>query len=157
MMNLFDAICDNFMYAVNHGIWSPELRMDGWVTHCNSFVHAVSSKMGYTGFWDTNRKGPMMANDMIDLMLKEIDWMKEKDGDMAQFHANQGSLVIAGQKADGHGHICIIRPGEMFYSAKWLKSVPRCANVGKDVFIDKAVNFAFQTEPDYFVLKRMLV
>lgn len=152
---LFDSICENFMLAINNGIWTPFLNADGtWTTHCNSFVHAVASKMGYKGFWQGY---PIMANNMVELMLQEVDWMKEKDGEMAQYHANQGSLVIAGQKSEGHGHVCVIRPGNMIFSGKWNKTVPKCANVGKDVFLGKGVNFSFQTEPDYFCLKSSLV
>lgn len=154
--SIFDAICDNFMLAVNNGIWAPKQNSGGLTTYCNYFVYAVCSKMGYKGFWSSDRKGPLMANEMIDLMSKEVDWMKEKDGNMGQYHANIGSLVIAAQKADVHGHVAVVRPGEMIYSGKWGKLVPRIANVGKDVFIDKGVNFAFAEEPAYFVLKSSL-
>jgi len=41
----------------------------------------------------------------------------------------------------------------MQYSGHWNKSVPRVANVGKDVFIDKTCAYAFEKEPDYYVWK----
>lgn len=150
---LCDAISDNFMKAVNHGPWSPTLDSQGnWTTYCNWFVGSVSKAVGCQDLWPNGDPSPKLANEMYDILNKSTAWMKEIDGKMAQFHANQGCLVLAAKKnPDGHGHICLIRPGQMVYSGHWNKSAPRCMNVGISVFIDKTLAYAFETEPDYFV------
>jgi len=64
------------------------------------------------------------------------------------------SLIIAGQKAKGHGHVCIVSPlGGTTYSSKWKKEVCNVANVGKDVFENKGLNWAFATEPTLYIYK----
>jgi hypothetical protein len=94
---------------------------------------------------------------MIDIMANlEGKWLSIS-GANAQYHANQGALVIAGLKNnDGHGHVCIVRPGIIQHSNTWQAEAPRVMNVGKTVFIDKKASFAFKEIPQYFVLKEMI-
>jgi len=85
------------------------------------------------------------------------EW-QEVDGATAQMLANAGSLVIAAQgNPSGHGHVCIVRPGRVTYSGKWLRGdVPKVANVSRPEFcrIDRGANFAFAESPQYYALKK---
>lgn len=148
---LVDALCENFMLAINNGRWVPVLNSDGnWITHCNDFVSTVAQRLGYGLLIGK------MANDIYDFISTSDDWQKEASPDLAQLHATEGALVIAAQKGFPHGHVCIVRPGNMVMSGKWNTNVPKVVNVGKDVFMDKGVNWAFETPPEYFCLKSMI-
>jgi len=139
---LIDAICE----AYDNPAWKPK---DG-KTYCNYVVNFICKQFGYTAF-DT-KPWPFLANSMVQHMRKNrTEWMAIEPG-FAQDFANRGSLVVAGQEREGHGHVCVIRPGYPVESAKWDKRVPKVMNIGKDVFIAKAVNWAFEKEPEYFVL-----
>jgi hypothetical protein len=122
-------------------------------TYCNQFIQYICSALGYIDF-----KG-MNANQMIDFMEKDgSGWIKSADHRFAQDSANAGVLVIAGRKAAGHGHVCLIVPGVLEKSGNWCASVPKCVNVGGDVFFGKKISFAFRSEDkcDYFALAKML-
>ena len=67
---------------------------------------------------------------------------------LAQDAANNGQLVIAGMKADPHGHVCVVRPGIAGTSGHWVGAVvPKVLNIGETNFIGKGLNFAFQEIP----------
>lgn len=154
--NLTDAICAAFMKALPKQPWAPIFNDDGSVntTFCNCFVESVARAMGYTKFWHADRNEPMTADEMFEAMTLSDEWMIEVSGAMAQIHANNGALVIAAiLNPQGHGHVCIVRPGNTVTSGHWGKQAPRVANVGKDVFIDKDAAYAFVPEPSYFTLK----
>lgn len=156
IIKLIDSICDNFMNGYPGRNWAPQRGDSNLVTYCNYFVNGVCKAMGYDGFTNGGKTHPMLANDMVDFMSDDKNgWMKVSC-DVAQAHANSGALVIAGQKENGHGHVCIVRPGTIGYSPNWGTKTPRVANIGKDVFIDKYGSYAFQKEPSYFVLKEMI-
>lgn len=134
------------------------------VTDCNRFVYDVLSQFGYTKFWDEKEKRPILANDMYDAFLMNGDWI-EVAGDIAQFHANNGALVIAGWKNldGGHGHVCVVRPGIAESSGSWhvtTESVPKVANVSDPELcrLDRKASFAFSSDkiPKYFVKKDMI-
>jgi len=109
-------------------------------THCNSFVSGVMNKLNYFAF------DGRVANTIIDIMeFEKYKWQKIQVSDW-----NQLDLVIAGQKGEIHGHICILIAGEFIESGKWAKKVPLCANIGSDNFYGKGVNFVFRTEPIYY-------
>jgi len=150
---LTDAICENFMLAINSGPWAPRVNEDMSITtHCNQFVNGVAKSINYFGFWPSNRAESMLANDIYALVWGSPEWTNI-EGSVAQDHANNGAFVIAVQDEDPHGHVCVIRPGAMTLSTKWNKSVPKCVNVGATVFLDKGVNWAFgEREPQYFLL-----
>ena len=156
---LIDAICENFMNALPGKPWAPVYDGDTLVrTFCDFFVSGVV-KLGfeYTGFINPLTGEAYLADKMVDIMQSSDEWMKEVSGNMAQFHANQGALVVAGWiNPDGHGHVCIVRPGIEVFSGHWNKNAPRVANVGKDVFINEDAAYAFIDEPSYFVLKRSI-
>lgn len=96
----------------------------------------------------------LLANQMIDLMEKDGAWSKV-DMTQCQVLANAGSLVIAGLKAEPHGHVNVICPGREKTSGRWGQ-VPSCANVGKDVFIGKGINWAFSDSPTFYVWRPSL-
>ena len=121
-------------------------------TFCNLVVNSICNALGYTKFNAGSQNNPVMANAMVTFLQGSPDWLSI-DGNVAQAHANVGALVIACQlNPEGHGHVCVVIPGEMQYSGHFAKNAPLVMNVGRDVFIGKHAGFAFQTEPSYFVL-----
>lgn len=134
--------------AIHLPLNRPEYQPGGGLTHCNAYVNEVCQALGWKAFED------LMANQIIDLMASSGDWSKI-DMNQCQVLANAGSLVIAGLKADPHGHVNVICPGKEKTSGRWI-SVPSCANVGKDVFIGKGINWAFSDMPTFYVLRSTL-
>lgn len=132
--------------ACYDGINNPDLRpqkdANGNVirTFCNIFVDSVAQEMGCHDFMGK------MANEMIDVMSRSVNWTLCPIED-AQSRANLGSLLIATEEAQPHGHVCVIVPGIKVRSIHWSMAVPLCANVGKDVFIGKGLSFAFREVP----------
>jgi hypothetical protein len=148
MIKLLASIYAAYNQATIGEPWYPA----NGATFCNMAVNFVCNAFGYLKFNAGSVNTPIMANAMVSFMGTSSDWMSI-DGAVAQAHANVGALVIAGQvNPDGHGHVCVVIPGEMQPSAHYAKDVPVVMNVGKDVFIGKPVSFSFQTEPTYFVL-----
>lgn len=143
---LIEAICETY-----DKVWlgEKELAPNHGVTYCNFAAMAIANAMGCSDLDDK------LANDIATMMEASADWMPIP---MAQTQelANQGSLVFAIAKAAPHGHICIIRPGIAEFSAKWGTRAPAAMNIGKDCFISKGVNWAFQAPPDFYVWKRSL-
>jgi len=118
------------------------------LSHCNSYVNEVCEIFGYKEF------GGLLANQMIDLMAFSPAWSLTGI-DKAQFMANQGSLVIAGLKAEPHGHVAVCVPGKEKTSGRW-GMVPGIANVGKDVFVGKALSWGFSEMPQFWTLRNSL-
>jgi len=144
-------------YGFNRGLdgdFKPTTDSNGVLTtFCNEFIQSICNGLGYSGL------NGLMANQMIDFMLDPKNGWITVDDAVAQAHANNGALVIAGKKnPTGHGHVCLIIPGILEQSNSFGKSVPKCANVGKDVFIGKRISFAFPVSmiPQYFVLGQMI-
>jgi hypothetical protein len=161
---LNDAWCEAFEASLPGGKFAEK---DG-ATHCNEAVNYVAKKMGYSGFDDLRTKFPddaILANAMFELMVLSPDWM-QVDGTVAQAHANEGALVVAAWKSPAgvHGHVAVIRPGNLTHSTKWGNlppdppRIPKVANIGKaeNRFIARGANWAFGEEPKYFVLKAMV-
>lgn len=136
--------------AIHLPLLRPEYQPqpDSGVTHCNQYVNEVCTYYGYKSF------DGLLANDMFDLIIKDPQW-QETLMEKCQFLANQGSLVVAALKADPHGHINVICPGKEKDSGRW-GMVPACANVGKEVFIGKGINWAFSVMPRFFAWKPSL-
>lgn len=134
--------------AINLPLCRPEYQPGGGLTHCNAYVDDVSLALGWKGF------AGLLANDIIDLLEKSDQW-SEVQMEQCQFLANQGSLVIAGLRDDPHGHVNIICPGNEKTSGRW-KKVPSCANVGKDIFIGKGINWAFSDLPKFYAWRQLL-
>ena len=120
-------------------IWDKWAKEDNTIqTYCNLFINDVMLTQDYHGFEGR------VANTMIDIMEFE-KWKKIESGDW-----KQDSIVLAARKDDPHGHINILLPGDLIQSGKWNKLVPLCANIGKDNFFGKGINFAFRIEPTYY-------
>lgn len=148
MIKLLSAVYEAFNQATLGQPWSPS----GGETFCNWAVNFICNALGYTKFNAGSVHTPVMANAMVSFMKTSGDWLNI-DGSVAQSHVNEGALVIATQlNPEGHGHVCVIIPGEMQFSGHFNKNAPMVMNVGKDVFIGKHAGFAFQEEPSYFVL-----
>ena len=92
---------------------------------------------------------PLMANDMIECMEHSPSLWSEVNGEVACARASQGVLVVACQKADGHGHVCCVYPMTEEFSSSWGKPVPMVSNIGKTVGVMR-VSQAFRTEPKYY-------
>lgn len=126
-------------------LFKPVLGTDGGdtITKCNWSVHAISSKMGFSGFYD------MMANQIVDRMTNAPDFA-EVSPEAAQNLANDGRLVIAGVKDDPHGHVAVCYPGSTCYSGKWREAAPMTANAGLHNGI-KSANYSFGAiKPKYW-------
>ena len=140
VFRLIDAICE----ARENKNFSPQ---EG-TTFCNVAVNYIAQRVGYEALQGK------IANEIVDFLAASRDWLKIEP-DVAQYHANNGGLVIAGWKnLAGHGHVAVVRPGEFATSAK-LKSdkVPKVLNIGTTIALDKGANYAFGEMPNYFVLK----
>lgn len=143
MKNLF-MLLDAIHLPLNR----PEYQPGGGLTHCNAYVNEVCQAMGYKSF------DGLLANDIVDLIAIDPAWT-ETSMDRCQDLANGGSLVIAGFKADPHGHVNVICPGKLKASGRW-GPVPSCANVGKDIFIGKGINWAFSELPKFWAWRSSL-
>lgn len=141
MIGLLDAI----HLAYSHPEYAP--NPDG-TTHCNQFVSEVCHNYGFSGL-----EG-LLANDIVKTLSSHVDW-SEVSLEKAQDLANAGTLIVAGIQADPHGHVNIICPGKTKLSGRW-GSVPSVANVGKDNFIGKGINWAFSDPPKMWAWKPSL-
>lgn len=156
---LMDAICEGWTKSLTgaYGDGTFSSAVDGF-TDCNRFVNFVCQKMGYHNFVPIGQRLPMLANSMYRYMVSHPEEWHEVEGSEAQDFANRGYIVIAAQENPiGSGHVCIVRPGTLTYSGKWLDSeVPKVANVSIPNLcrIDRGANFAFSDKPQYFVLKK---
>jgi hypothetical protein len=118
------------------------------ITSCNAYVNEVCEIFGYKEF------NGLLANQMIDLMASSPAWSLIGI-DKAQFLANQGSLVIAGLKAEPHGHVAVCVPGKDKTSGRW-GVVPGIANVGQDIFIGKGLSWGFSEMPQFWAWRNSL-
>lgn len=151
---LLNSAYYGFNRALPGGDLAPVFNPDGSVkeTFCNRFIQYVLNNFGYV---DMNE---LTANRMhVYMEDPHHGWISVSD-EVAQHHANNGVIVLASKPSEGDGHVCLIIPGILEKSTNWAKSVPKCANVGKDVFIGKKVSFAFQADnqPIYFALSGMI-
>jgi hypothetical protein len=131
------------------GINNPEFRPVDGATYCNEFVNSVAKRMG------CRELEGKLANDMISHFETSGNWTLLAM-DKAQWIASVGSLVIACEKAVPHGHVCVIIPGIEQRSIHWATPAPICANVGREVFIGKGVNWAFREVPKFYVWRPSL-
>ncbi len=134
--------------AIHLALCRPEFEPGDGVTHCNQYVCEVSEYYGFKGF------GNLLANQMIDLLTESPQW-SEVPIERCQDLANSGTLIIAGLKEDPHGHVNVICPGRPKTSGRW-GAVPSCANIGKDVFIGKGINWAFSDMPKFWAWRQTL-
>lgn len=156
---LLDVILSAWVKSLEkpYGTGEYSSAIDG-ATDCNRFVNEVCERFGY------NKFNGLLANEMYDKLMTNGDWI-EVLGEAAQYHANQGAVVIAAYKniMGRHGHVCLVRPGVPEPSASWEitePKVPKVANVGtpENCRIDRKASFAFSKDkmPKYFALKSMI-
>lgn len=137
----------------NRGLEGGDLAPRNGETFCNIFVQSVCSGLGYMSFHG------MTANEMVGHMhMNPGEWLSVSES-VAQNHANDGVLVVAGwSNPNGHGHVNLIVPGMLEPSQSFGKALPKCANVGKDVFFGKKISFAFTpaNAPTFYTLVAMI-
>lgn len=126
----------------------PEYVPRDGITYCNQFVNEVATGCGFKGF------AGLMANQIVDLISNNDQW-SEVSVDKAQDLANEGTLIVAGIKAEGHGHVNVICPGKQKTSGRW-GNVPSVANVGKENFIGKGLSWAFSDMPKLYAWRPTL-
>jgi hypothetical protein len=141
-----------------------EADEDG-TTHCNAFAQDFAEEAyGYSGF------SGKTANGIINTMRQATgEWrpvhdagagkgervsLQERFG-AAQRHANDGYLVVIGQKngaaeATG-GHVAVVMPGELAESGSWEKAgqpklLPQIAQAGQTTFAGKHLGYGFKPE-----------
>lgn len=118
-------------------------------TYCNFFVRDIAREwFGYP--WLNNKT----ANQMYTFMLGNQHWVQYSWESGIRL-VNEGKLVLACRDDQPHGHICVVAPEPAVGSGKWgmTTGVPQCANVGKENFYGKGLNYAFGMErPILFVL-----
>jgi hypothetical protein len=147
IVQLISSVMQAYNLALPKADGSPGIyQPNNGVTFCNEAVQYVCNLMGY------NLLNGMMANQIYDFIADPINKWMSISGEVAQFHANNGAVVLAAQKENVHGHVNIIIPGVLEQSGSWGKLAPICMNVGASVFIGKRASWAFQTEPSFFVL-----
>ncbi len=125
-------------------------------TFCNCYIADVCL---YWKYYATNRNRkemgvpvhwPLKANAMHKLFKKDKKNWRKVDTAEAIEKAGKLNLVIAAQTKVGHGHVCVLMPGQA-KSGKWKKPVPLSSNIeGKNMW-NMAVSFFFREEPEYFV------
>lgn len=143
MRNLF-TLLDAIHIPFSRKEYQPR---DG-VTYCNLFVSDVCDIYGFRGF-----RGKL-ANQICEDLEKSQDWI-ELDMNKAQGLANEGTLIIAALKGKIHGHVNVVCPGRVKESGRWGE-VPTVANVGKENFIGKGINWAFSEAPKLYAWKPTL-
>src|SRR4051794_9555355 len=101
------------MYAGDRIVAACEKHWEAHKADCSGFVKAVATELGVelTG----------MANDIVD-QIQGPSWMSLANGVDAARQSGL-SLVVAGLKAEGHGHVVIVVPGPLAHdrypSADW--------------------------------------
>lgn len=135
-----------------YGDFQPIFNSDGTVktTFCNQAMQYILNGFGYGAM------NGMSANEMVQFMSDHANgWISPADDNTAQAHANTGVIVFSGiSNPSGHGHVNLILPGILEKSPSWSRPVPKCMNVGKDVFFGKRLSWAYvqNDQPKYFAL-----
>jgi hypothetical protein len=126
-------------------------------TYCNFATNAFAQAYGCTELSNSDGS-PLLANDMADVLASSENF--EVVHPMhATDYAAQGRLVIAAQKADGHGHVATVAPLDRVFSQKWSSMVPVLYNVGRSEYTAKSApwvtgeNFAFKDKPTHYLYK----
>lgn len=137
------------------GFNNPAFHPSEGVTHCNEFIQSICVAFGYDNFTG------LMANDIVNVMRDPSRGWISVDSDVAQSHANNGILVVAGwANPDGHGHVALIIPGIVEWSQSYQGNLPKCVSIGSPqaTFFGKKVSFAFvaSQSPKFYALAEMI-
>ena len=145
--------CKDYETALKGIIVRPELQPSNGVTHCNAFLQAVAHLFNIKDF------DGLMANQIFDLLeANPTKYPKQTDVTSNGYmrlakdaFADPAKFIVAAQKDTMHGHVCVVAPtGGTSQSGHWNKVVCNVANVGKTVFYNKGLNFAFSVEPTLY-------
>lgn len=140
-LTLLDAI---------HAAYShPEYIPGGGLTHCNQFVDEVCQLIGFKGF------SGLLANEICIELAKNVQWSEETNLQHCQDLANGGTLIVACYQEDPHGHVNVVCPGRIKTSGRW-GNVPSVANVGRQCFIGKGLNWSFSSMPKLYIYRPTL-
>ena len=90
-------------------------------------------QLAFQYLFETNPMADMLANQMISYWGLSSDWT-ELTMLQAYQYANAGWFVVAGwpNTMGGSGHVAVIVPGNMQYSASWQMNVPMSMDTGED-------------------------
>lgn len=123
------------------------------VTHCNQFIDEA-----LTIWMDKNTIGRefhgLMANSIVDKLAQDKDWQPFDVEDLPKYQGliSAGHPAIAGERGTGHGHVCLVIVGAAVDSGKWKCKAPLAANVGKQNWVGRGLNFAFHNKPKIWIL-----
>lgn len=134
--------------AIHEILKRPDLQPRNGNTYCNVFVTEIARLFGYTGF------DGLMANQIVTVAQtsKLFSEVFTPYTELAKQASQKALFIVAGQQSREHGHVCVVSPlGGITVSGKWKKTVCNVANVGKDVFENKGLNWAFATEPTLYI------
>jgi len=99
-----------------------EVYWDKHKKNCSGYVKNIAKDLGITLTGQ--------ANDIVE-QIQKAPWIVLKSGVEAKFKAESGMFVVAGLKANHHGHIVIVTPGPLSHgkypTAYWgsLGGVPK--------------------------------
>jgi hypothetical protein len=137
--------------AISEAYDNPSLRAANGATHCDAAVGYVLAKFGVKKYLGD----AWTADSIIDDLAKNPIFKPVNGSKDAQRLANKGDVVIAGLKADPHGHVAVVRPGIAEWSNSWRRLAPKGMSIGPEAatFIGKKLSWAFAKEPQYFLLR----
>jgi hypothetical protein len=140
LMRLVNAVVSNPAFV------AKDITGDGKAeTFCNWGLQMFAEAL--FGF---DKLKNMRANDIVTWLEKNAVKVTAEE---ALLNAERGDLVVAAQRsAAGSGHVAMVLPMPLVFSGKWNKKCPVVANVGVKNGVMGA-NFAFNSEPDYFVIQ----
>jgi len=138
--------------VLDHVRGHEDLRPRDGKTYCNIGIHRILGLLGVPQMINKLTLQPLLANDMCDCLRNSTSRWLKVDGDAATARAVKGLLVLACQKADGHGHIACVYPLPAEYSGTWAKYAPMLNNIGRKNAIMRS-SLCFRTEPDYYAYK----
>lgn len=121
-------------------------------TYCNIGIHRIFGLLNIPQMINKLTLQPLLANDMCDCLRDSPSKWVKVNGDVATARSGKGGVVLACQKADGHGHIACCYPIPAEFSGSWNKWVPMLNNIGKKNAIMRSSQ-CFRTEPDYYAYK----
>jgi hypothetical protein len=90
-----------------------------------------------------------LANDM----MENKHFLKlGKMAKVAQELVNNGNVVVAGLKAENHGHVAVVLPGPIKWSYKWKRETVCVMDIGKNHTMGGLASFAFPEPPDFYLI-----
>lgn len=136
-------------------VTNPQWRPADGKTFCNMALCRAAHSFGYDGFVDA-KNNPLMANEMINKMVKDSQHWKSATAEDAWENAVLGGLSVACYSENPHGHVAVLAPAPKMWSQKWTAYVPQVYNVGKTMNLNSpytmSEGFAFIYRPNHYIL-----